>query len=128
MAHFAKLNNDNVVEQVIVINNDILLDNGVESEQKGIDFCKSLYGQETNWKQTSYNHNFRKMFASIGSIYNEEHDFFYFAQPYPSWTLNISTGLWEPPVPFVYDANKIQTWNEETLSWDSTDRSPPPTE
>ena len=60
MAHFAQLDDNNIVVTVIVINNNELLDqDGNEIEQKGIDFCKSLYGQDTNWVQTSYNGNFR---------------------------------------------------------------------
>ena len=55
MASFAKLNSQNIVEQVISVHNNQLLDNGVESEEKGIQFCKSLFGQDTIWKQTSYN-------------------------------------------------------------------------
>jgi hypothetical protein len=62
---------------VIVINNDVLLDeNGNEVEQKGIDFCKSLYGNDTIWIQTSYNKNFRGEFAGIGYLYNNELDKF----------------------------------------------------
>lgn len=66
MAHFARLN-DNRVEQVIVVNNEVLHDeNGVEQESIGIDFCKSLYGEDTEWVQTSYNSSFRSRFANIG--------------------------------------------------------------
>ena len=60
MAYFAKLNPENIVEQVISVHNNELLDNGIESEAKGIAFCKSLYGQDTNWVQTSYNKRIRK--------------------------------------------------------------------
>ena len=82
MAHFAQLDENNVVVQVIVINNNALLtqkivttDEGfinvstVESEQKGIEFCKSLYGADTNWVQTSYNGSFRGKYAAIGDTY-----------------------------------------------------------
>jgi hypothetical protein len=82
MAHFAELNENNVVVQVIVINNNELLtqkivttDEGfinvstVESEQKGVEFCKSLYGADTNWVQTSYNGSFRGKYAAIGDTY-----------------------------------------------------------
>ena len=55
MAHFAKINLNNIVERVDVVNNNDIIENGLESEQKGINFLKSLYGQDTNWKQTSYN-------------------------------------------------------------------------
>ncbi len=117
MAHFAQLDNDNKVLQVIVVNNTELLDeNGVEQEQKGIDFCKSLLGADTNWVQTSYNRSFRKNFAGIGSIYNEENDVFYAPQPYPSWTLNNTTWLWEAPTPMPTD-DKFYMWDETILNW-----------
>ena len=58
MAHFAKIKNNEVVD-VIVINNEIIIDeNGIESEAMGIAFCKSLYGDDTEWIQTSYNGSF----------------------------------------------------------------------
>ena len=117
MAHFAQLDNDNKVLQVIVVNNTELLDeNGVEQEQKGIDFCKSLLGTDTNWIQTSYNRTFRKNFAGIGSTYNEENDVFYAPQPYSSWTLNNTTWLWEAPTPMPTD-DKFYMWDETILNW-----------
>ena len=65
MAHFAQLDDNNVVINIIVVHNNELLDqDGNEVEQKGIDFCKSLFGQDTEWVQTSYNGNFRKNYAS----------------------------------------------------------------
>lgn len=77
MAHFAELDENNIVKRVIVISNSDLIDtNGQESEQIGIEFCKSLFGQDTKWVQTSYNNNIRKYFAGIGYIYNEELDEF----------------------------------------------------
>jgi hypothetical protein len=76
MAHFARIE-DNIVREVIVINNEAIIDsNGVEQEQLGINFCKSLYGQDTEWVQTSYNGNFRGMYASTGMIYDPELDIF----------------------------------------------------
>jgi hypothetical protein len=67
MAHFAEINSNNKVLRVVVVNNNELLVNGVENEQKGIDFCKSLFGSNTNWVQTSYNSKFRKQYAGIWS-------------------------------------------------------------
>lgn len=76
MAHFVKLEN-NFVVQVIVVNNDVITDeNGIEQEQLGIDFCKSLFGEDTEWKQTSYNANFRGRYAGIGMIYDAALDEF----------------------------------------------------
>ena len=70
MAHFAQLEN-NIVTQVIVINNDVIKDSkGKEQEQIGIDFCKSLFGQDTNWIQTSYNGTIRGKYAGPGDLYD----------------------------------------------------------
>ena len=67
MAHFAKLDANNVVEQVIVVSNDDIKDNsGTEVESIGVAFCQKLLGASTNWKQTSYNNNFRGNYAGIG--------------------------------------------------------------
>ena len=76
MAHFAQLDENNVVTQVIVVTNEELLDNGVESEAKGIAFCKSLLGEETIWIQTSYNSKIRKNYAGIGYTYDTDRDAF----------------------------------------------------
>lgn len=75
MAHFAKVNEDNFVEQVIVVNNEVLLDeNGVEQESIGSKFCEELFGGR--WIQTSYNNNFRGMFAGVGIVYDPVADEF----------------------------------------------------
>jgi hypothetical protein len=126
MASFAKLNLENIVEQVITVNNNELLDNGIESEAKGIAFCKSLFGQETNWKQTSYNtyggvHKlggtpFRKNFAGINFNYDEQRNAFIPPKPYNSWILNEETCNWEASIPYPTDGQKY-FWNEETQSW-----------
>lgn len=117
MAHFAQLDGDNVVERVIVVhNNELKDDDGNESEEKGIQFLKNLFGQETRWVQTSYNSNFRKWYAGIGWIYNEELDVFHPPQPFPSWTFNEETAEWEPPVP-IPENGKPYCWDEQSLSW-----------
>ena len=74
MAHFAELDDNNIVIQVIVVNNNDLLVDGKENEQKGIDFCKSLFGG--NWIQTSYNARIRKNYAGIGYTYDAVNDAF----------------------------------------------------
>lgn len=74
MAHFAELDENNVVKQVIVVHNNELLDNGVESEAKGIQFCQSLFGG--NWIQTSYNGTIRKNYAGIDYTYDSVRDAF----------------------------------------------------
>ena len=116
MAHFAQLDDNNIVTQVIVVaNNELLLD-GVETEAKGVIFCKSLFGEDTKWKQTSYNSTMRKNYAGIGYTYDVANDYFYAPRPYPSWTLD-AEARWQPPVAMPTD-DKMYTWNEETLSWD----------
>ena len=116
MAHFAKLNENNIVTEVLVINNEVLLENGIESEQKGIDFLTSWSGGYANWKQTSYNRNFRKHFAGIGYTYREDIDAFIPPKPYPSWSLNLETADWEAPVPMPQDG-EIYGWDEENQVW-----------
>jgi hypothetical protein len=119
MAHFAQLDENGVVTQVIVISNNELLDeNGNESEQKGITFCQSLF-PDTNWKQTSYNGNFRKNYAGIGFTYDQTRDAFIPSQPFPSWTLNEATLQWEPPVPMPEDNSGPYIWNESQTDWES---------
>jgi hypothetical protein len=120
MAHFAQLDDNNVVTQVIVVANEELLLDGVESEAKGVIFCKSLFGEDTKWKQTSYNGNIRKNYAGIGYTYDAANDWFYAPQPYSSWTLD-ADAKWQAPVPHpIVDPEnpKLYKWNEETLSWD----------
>ncbi len=116
MAHFAELDENNKVIQVIVVhNNELLDDNGNESEQKGIDFCVNLLGG--NWIQTSYNGTIRKNYAGIGMFYDPIADHFFSPQPYPSWILD-ADAQWQPPIPAPIEERKFFTWNEETLSWD----------
>jgi hypothetical protein len=116
MAHFAQLDQNNIVTQVIVVPNNELLDNGVESESKGIDFCKSLYGANTVWKQTCYDGTFRRNFAGIGFLYNQLRDAFIPPRPYATWVLNNSTYQWEAPVPYPND-NRQYAWDEYTNNW-----------
>ena len=126
MAHFAQLGPNNIVMNVIVVDNDVLLDeNGVEQEELGIAFCKSLLGEDTKWKQTSYNSNFRERYAGIGDFYSEKHDKFYAEKPFPSWILNEDTLKWEPPVPVPnVDLDEYYGgWNEEKLDWDLVEKS-----
>jgi len=114
MAHFAQLNEQNIVTQVIVVANQELLENGIESEAKGIAFCQSLFGG--TWKQTSYNGSIRKNYAGIGDTYDNVRDAFIPPQPYPSWTLVEETCNWTAPVLYPTDG-KMYDWNENTVSW-----------
>lgn len=117
MAHFANLNENNIVLRVIVVNNSTINDLPYpDSEPVGIEFCQSLYGQDTIWKQTSYNANFRKNYASIGHTYDSVLDAFIPPKPYSSWLLNTETCRWESPVPYP-DDGKYYRWNEDTQSW-----------
>jgi len=76
MAHFAKMNG-NTVGQVIVVNNEVLENKDFpESEPIGVAFCKSLFGDDTEWKQTSYNSKFRGLYAGIGYVYDPDKDEF----------------------------------------------------
>lgn len=117
MAHFAELDETNTVKQVIVISNDDLLDNkGKEQESIGIQVCKSIFGDNTNWVQTSYNGKFRKKYAGIGDKFVPDVDVFYSPYgPYPSWTLDENYD-WQPPTPMPTDG-KVYDWDEPTLSW-----------
>ena len=117
MAHFAKLDNNNIVLDVNVVDNDKLLDsNGVEQESLGVAFLTIWSGGYVNWKQTSYNGKFRKNYAFIGGVYDAERDAFIAPQPYNSWTLNEDTCNWVSPVPYPSDG-KLYFWDEATLGW-----------
>lgn len=119
MAHFAKLDENNIVIEVIVINNEVITDeNGNENEQLGIYFCKQLFGEDTKWVQASYNGNIRKRYPAYGDTYNEELDAFITPKPYPSWILNSETCDWEAPIPKPdINSDEVALWNEETLEW-----------
>lgn len=115
MAHFAQLDENNIVTQVIAVANSELLDeSGNESEQKGIDFCVNLFGGK--WIQTSYNGNFRKNYATPGYIYDVDADAFYAPKPLPSWILNKENYKWYPPVEHPNDG-KLYVWDEDSLTW-----------
>jgi hypothetical protein len=114
MAHFAKIGENNIVDEVIVVHNNVLLDdNDVEQESLGASFCFDLLGG--NWVQTSYNRNIRKHFAGKGFTFDEERDAFIPPQPYPSWTLNEDTCLWDSPVP--YPEEGVHEWDEDNQEW-----------
>jgi hypothetical protein len=115
MAHFAQLENNIVTQVIVVANQDILDEQGQESEQKGIDFCSNLLGG--TWKQTSYNGNIRKNYAGIGYTYDEGLDAFIAPKPYNSWLLDETTAQWKAPVDYPTDKGRY-TWNETTLTWD----------
>ena len=118
MAHFAQIENNIVTQVIAVDNNDILDDQGNESEAVGIQFCTDLLGG--TWVQTSYNNNLRKNYASVGDTYDITKDAFIAPQPYPSWVLDEDTFQWEAPIPYptFTEADVIDTvWNEPTNEW-----------
>ena len=135
MAHFAKLNEENIVTQVIVINNsDITNSRGREEEAIGIKYCQKLLGESTTWKQTSYNNNFRGNYAGIGMTYMTgvrtlgvaSTDIFIAQQPYPSWSIGVGTAQWYAPTgacPGIttanMDAGKYYIWDEDAYNADT---------
>ena len=135
MAHFAKLDANNVVEQVIVVSNDDIVDNsGTEIESIGVAFCQKLMGASTNWKQTSYNGNFRGNYAGIGMTYMTNvatlgvgaTDIFINTQPYASWSIGVTTAGWFAPIDgppdlttSQKDAGQFYIWDEDAHQADS---------
>jgi hypothetical protein len=116
MAHYAKIENG-IVVQVNVVDEEF--------------FNNNPERYTGTWKQTSYNTHggvhtlggtpLRKNYAGIGYVYDEVRDAFYAPQPYPSWTLNETTCLWESPVPYPTDG-KFYGWNESTQEWDEIEQ------
>jgi len=127
MASFAKIENNIVITVVSVVNEVLKDSNGIEQEQLGINFLKTLYNEPNAiWKQTSYNTNagvhylggtpFRKNHAGIGFNYDEQINAFIPPKPYNSWILNEETCNWEAPISYPIDGQKY-FWNEENQSW-----------
>ena len=120
MAHFARVNDNNRVENIIVINNDVVGEPELafpETESVGQTFIKEVLGFDGTWLQTSYNNSFRKNFASSNGFYDPESDIFISPQPFDSWTLSEETKDWESPIPYPEDGLDY-FWNERTLSWE----------
>ncbi len=130
MAHFAKLDSNNIVTQVIVVGDSDTTDSaGVETEAIGAAFCQKIAGSGTVWKQTSFNSNMRGNYAGIGHTYMTgvrtlgvaSTDIFIGQQPHASWTVGINTAQWYPPAnpgeaPALtsseFSAGKFYVWNE----------------
>jgi hypothetical protein len=121
MAHFAQLDTNNVVTQVIVVSNaDTSTAQGDEKESIGIAFCERLLGG--TWVKTSYNGNIRKNYAGIGYTYDKDRDAFIAPKPYASWVLDETTCRWNAPVAYPTDVGtpetpKFYTWDENTVNW-----------
>tara|TARA_R110000823_G_scaffold308438_1_gene432052 strand:- start:1712 stop:2179 length:468 start_codon:yes stop_codon:yes gene_type:complete len=146
MAYFAQLDDTNTVIAINKIsNNDCLDGDGNESEEVGIAFCQTLWGDDTNWKQTSFNTRggvrylpsddnsspeedtregkaqFRRNCAEVGGTWDEGRDSFILKKPYPSWIVNEDFGWYEPPIAYPGITNYQQTnvWDEKYLyHWD----------
>lgn len=124
MAHFAKINDDNVVTRVIVVDNKELINKQTleEDEILGMAFCIKLFGGR--WIQTSYNGNFRKRYAGVGYTYDSDLDAFIDPKPYDSWILNRETIEWESPIGAAPELTESQisdgclyVWDEELQQW-----------
>jgi hypothetical protein len=111
MAHYAFLDENNIVTEVIPGRNE-------DEVVDGISDWEAWYGEFRGQlcKRTSYNNNYRKNYAGIGYYFDEVRDAFIAPKPYDSWILNEDTCRWECSVPYPTDG-KIYTWNEENLSW-----------
>jgi hypothetical protein len=117
MAHFAELNENNIVIRVHVINdNDTADTNGTEIESIGTQFCRDTWGG--NWIQTSINNRIRKQYAGIGMTYNQQLDMFILPQPFASWNLDQETGDWKPPIDYPQDGLMYQ-WDESIGDWEA---------
>jgi hypothetical protein len=114
MAHFARIDENNVVTQVVVVADKDTADaDGVEKEHIGAAFLESVLGG--TWKQTSYHGNIRKNYAGIGYTYDADIDAFVPPKPYPSWVLD-KNAQWQAPVPMP-DDGEMYSWDEDAQSW-----------
>jgi len=124
MAHFARLDENNIVTEVCVVNNSVITHNGVEYEDAGIAFLTSITGH-ASWRQTCYNGNIRKNYAAPGYTYDPSREAFIPPQPFPSWLLDETTCRWRAPVAYPADGGDYM-WNEATVSWDLIAETPTP--
>ena len=116
MAYYAKIGAGNIVTKVHTLDNGVLLKDGVENEQQGLEFLQNLYNNKDLYIQTSYNGTFRKNYAGVGYTYDSDKDAFIAPKSYPSWTLNNETCRWEPSTAMP-DDGKVYDWDEDTTSW-----------
>ena len=123
MAFFAKLNENNVVTEVNVIDDkDVNFLQFPASEPVGIQFLTQWSGGYTKWKQTSELRAYRKHYAATGFTYDESLDAFIPPKPFNSWVFDSERCVWNPPVAYPTDGGQY-LWNEETLSWDAVTES-----
>ena len=136
MAHYAKLGLDNIVTAVVAVDTiDCMTRGGIEKEEIGLAHLVKHHGHEL-WKKCSYNTRggehtgggtpFRANYPGIGWYYNSEHDIFHPARPYASYTLNTTTGMWDPPIPqpelteAEVEAMSYYRWDEDAYQADNT--------
>jgi len=140
MAHFAELKSEvdptgftsdthQVVQRVVVIGNDIAAGGGTLGDNDmhvdGETWCSNFF-KGGSWKQTSYNHNFRKQYCGKGFVYDSSKDKFLSPQPYQSWSLD-GNDDWQAPVTYPTDTtDKVISWDEDNLRWTAIDKSDPP--
>ena len=126
MAYFAQLNSDNLVQQVISVNNSVVNEPDYafpQTEPFGQVFINQTLKIPGTWKQTSFNKSFRKNYAGIGYAYDSARDAFIPPKPFPSWSLNGETCLWEAPFAAPQDG-KTYTWDEGEKTWLFTPLTP----
>jgi|688.fasta_scaffold01939_17 hypothetical protein len=122
MAHFAQLDENNTVTQVVVVSDvDTCNEEGFEVEEIGQQFLKNMYGQDTRWVKTSYNGTIRKNYAGVGYTYNEKLDAFIPPKPYESWIFDENLFYYVAPVPRPEKEGKVYFWDEETQKWNEQD-------
>jgi hypothetical protein len=136
MGSFVKINYNNFVTQGVSLSNKVFTVDNLEIEKIGIDFLNNLYNTSDLWLKTSYNTRggihyqadnntpsldqskaFRKNYAGIGYYYDSIRDAFIPPKPFPSWTLNEDTCLWQSPIPYPNDGKRY-AWNEEIGNWE----------
>ena len=116
MAYFAQLDENGTVVQVIAVSNDDAPDPATtNSEPLGQSFIADVLGLPGEWRQTSYNNNFRKQYAGPGFTYDADADVFIAPQPFPSWTLDEQHD-WQPPTPMP-ETEGMWAWDEDSLTW-----------
>jgi hypothetical protein len=119
MAHFAEIDENNIVTRVLVVGDD--------QEHRGQEFLADDLDLGGTWKKTSYNTQggvhtlggtpFRKNYAGIGYSFDAERDAFIPPKPFASWILNEDTCNWNAPVEMPVEEGKFFTWDEDTTSW-----------
>lgn len=122
MAYFAQLDFNNIVMQVVAVDDEVIGEATYpESEQIGIDFLQSLFGDQTKWKQTSPTGEFRRMYAFVSGTYRLDLDIFVPPQPYNSWIYNPVSNSWVPPTPYPGDDTQSYMWEENGAFWKPTE-------